>query len=90
MLKENVSAVSARKSDESPGQTGRKLGANASKARSKRYESSEQTTRKPRANEPHHKSKEYLCTKPVICHLNRYCANSCSDLRHTCHSWSPG
>ena len=21
---------------------------------------------------------------------NRYCANSCSDLRHTCHSWSPG
>ena len=50
MLKENVSAVSARKSDESPGQTGRKLGANDPKARGKRIESSEQTTRKHGAN----------------------------------------
>ncbi len=35
---------------ESPKQTGRELGANASKARSKRIESSEQTTRKHEAN----------------------------------------
>ena len=48
-LREKVTKARSKRI-ESPGQTGRKLGANDTKARSKRYESSVQTGRMPKAN----------------------------------------